>query len=70
MGCVPNYSLIIPIKGSLLGKDGLKFIEGSGSKQYRISTHPDFITFDRKNLLKHASASVQALAKGLPRGKR
>ncbi|HOW42336.1 MAG TPA: hypothetical protein PLF03_01585 [Candidatus Omnitrophota bacterium] len=59
-----------PLQGSLLGKDAKKFIENNASKDYRISTHPDFITFDKKNLLKHASASVQALAKGLPRGKR
>jgi len=29
------------------GKDGLKFIEGNGLKQSRISAHPDFVTFDR-----------------------
>jgi hypothetical protein len=56
-----------PLQGSLQGKDAKKFIENNASKQYRISTHPDFITFDRKNLLKHPSASVQALAKGLPK---
>ncbi|MEW6011877.1 MAG: hypothetical protein AB1602_00605 [Elusimicrobiota bacterium] len=56
-----------PIKGSLLGKDGLKFIEGNGSKQYRISTHPDFVTYDRANLLKHPDATIQALAKKLPK---
>ena len=58
-----------PLEGSLLSKDALKFIENDGSKKYRISTHPDFITFDKKNLLKHPSASVQALAKGLPKRK-
>jgi hypothetical protein len=57
-----------PIKGSLLGKDGLKFVEGNGSKQYRISTHPDFITYDRANLLKHADSTVKALAKKLAKG--
>lgn len=59
-----------PLEGSLLSKDALKFIENDGSKKYRISTHPDFITFDKKNLLKHTSASVQALAKGLSRERR
>jgi len=54
-----------PIKGSLLGKDGLKFIEGNGSKQYRISTHPDFVTYDRSNLMKHSDATIKALAKKL-----
>lgn len=55
-----------PLKGSLLGKDGLKFIEGNGSKQYRISTHPDFISYNRGNLLKHANSTIKALAKKLP----
>ncbi|HPS19719.1 MAG TPA: hypothetical protein PKY78_01845 [Candidatus Omnitrophota bacterium] len=59
-----------PLEGSLLGKDAKKFVENNASKQYRLSTHPDFITFNRKNLLRHASASVQALAKGLPKGGR
>lgn len=54
-----------PIRGSLLGKDGLKFIEGDQSKKYRISTHPDFVTYDRANLLNHADATIKALAKKL-----
>lgn len=58
-----------PLKGSLLGKDGLKFIEGNGSKQYRISTHPDFITYDRDNLLNHSDSTIKALAKKLPKRK-
>jgi len=59
-----------PLEGSLLAKDAKKFIENNASKQYRISTHPDFITFERKNLVRHTSVSVQTLAKGLPKGKR
>jgi len=41
------------LKGSLIGKDGQKFIESDGSKNYRLSTHPDFVTFDRKKLITH-----------------
>ncbi len=57
-----------PLQGSLLGKDAKKFLENNASKQYRISVHPDFITYNRKILLKHADSMVKALAKGLPKG--
>jgi len=53
------------LQGSLLDKDGQKFIENNGSKQYRISFHPDFITYDREKLLKHPDSSIQKLAKKL-----
>ncbi|MFH2137425.1 MAG: hypothetical protein ABII88_02815 [Candidatus Omnitrophota bacterium] len=55
-----------PLQGSLLGKDAKKFIENNASKDYRISTHPDFVTFDRGNLLAHSDATIKALAKKLP----
>lgn len=42
-----------PLQGSLLEKNARKFIENDGSKSYRISTHPDFITYDKKKLLLH-----------------
>lgn len=54
------------LQGSLLDKDGQKFIENDGSKQYRISLHPDFIAYDREKLLKHPDSSIQTLAKKLP----
>ena len=57
-----------PVEGSLLGKDAKKFIENNASKQYRISTHPDFVTYDRANLLKHTDSNVKALARKLPKG--
>ena len=47
-----------PLQGSLQGKDAKKFIENNASKQYRISTHPDFVTYDRANLLKHPDATI------------
>lgn len=55
-----------PLQGSLLCKDAKKFIENNASKQYRISTHPDFVTFERDNLLKHPDLNVRSLAKKLP----
>lgn len=51
--------------GSPLEKDAKKFIENDGSKRYRISTHSDFVTYDRGNLLKHTVAEVRDLAKSL-----
>lgn len=58
-------NLRMALQGSLLDKDGQKFIENNGSKQYRISLHPDFIVYDREKLLKHPDSSVQNLAKKL-----
>jgi len=34
---------------SLLDKDGEKFIENDGAGSYRVSTHPDFVSFPEKN---------------------
>jgi hypothetical protein len=53
------------LQGSLLDKEGQKFIENNGSKQYRISLHPDFITYHREKLLKHHDSSIQVLARRL-----
>mgnify|MGYP001767511255 FL=1 len=58
-------NLRIALQGSLLDKDGQKFIENNGSKQYRISLHPDFIAYDREKLLKHPDSSIQELAREL-----
>ena len=54
------------LQGSLLDKDGQKFIENNGSKQYRISLHPDFIAYDKEKLLKHPDNSIQQIARKLP----
>lgn len=54
------------LEGSLLDKDGQKFIQSDGSKNYRISTHPDFITYDKKKLLAHQDHHIRELAKKLP----
>ena len=54
-----------PLQGSLQVKDAKKFIENNASKQYRISTHPDFVTYNLANLKKHTDSTVKALAKKL-----
>jgi hypothetical protein len=54
------------LRGSLRDKNGKKFIQADGSKNFRISTHPDFITYDRKKLLKHSESRIRDLAKRLP----
>jgi hypothetical protein len=62
-----SYSnLRVALQGSLLQKDGQKFIESDGSKRYRISTHPDFITYNKEKLLKHPEKNIQEIAKRLP----
>jgi hypothetical protein len=33
----------------LLGGDAEKFVENDGKGSYRISTHPDFVTVEKKN---------------------
>ncbi len=47
-----------------------EFIENDGSKRYRISIHPDFVTYERGNLLKHSDTTVQELTKRLPKEKK
>ena len=59
-------SLRTTLEGNLLDGDGQKFIENDGSMRYRISTHPDYITCDKKKLLKHPINSVRDLARKLP----
>jgi len=45
----PYSNLRSKLEGSLKEKDGQKFIESDGSKHYRLSTHPNFVTYDKKN---------------------
>ena len=59
-------SLRMALESNLLDGNGQKFIENDGSMRYRISTHPDYITYDKKKLLKHPINSVRDLAKKLP----
>lgn len=53
-----------------LGRDAINFIENDGSKRYRISTHPDFVTYNRVNLMKHPDATIKSLAKKLTEKRR
>lgn len=55
------------LEGSLLEKDSQKFIENDGAKRYRISTHPDFITYDKEKLLQYSSFTIKDLVKQLPK---
>ena len=54
------------LQGSLIDKDGEKFIENDGSKNYRISTHPDFITYNKAKLLNHKDSQIRKLSEELP----
>jgi len=35
-------------------------------QKYRISTHPDFVTYDKPRLLEHPDADIRELSKRLP----
>ena len=54
------------LEGYLLDRDGRKFIENDSAKSYRISTHPDFVTYDRERLLEHPNHCVRELDRRLP----
>ena len=54
------------LRGFLLGSEPKETIENNGSKSYRVSTHPDFITYDKEKLLVHPSHRVRSLAEQLP----
>lgn len=62
----PYSNLRTDLKGSLREKDGKKFVEASGSKRYRISTHPDFVTYDKVRLLNHPDLDIRDLTEKLP----
>ncbi|MFH0926835.1 MAG: hypothetical protein V1872_14590 [bacterium] len=53
-------------KGYLLDDKKLKkIIESNGQKQYRLSTLPDFVTYDKDKLIDHEDPSIRELAKDL-----
>ena len=54
------------IKGCLLDGDGKNFIENDGLKNYRISIHPDFITYNKEKLRSHKDLDIRKLAEELP----
>ncbi|MBU8922229.1 MAG: hypothetical protein KOO63_10470 [Bacteroidales bacterium] len=53
------------LQGYLLKKDAKKFIQNDGSNRYRISTHPDFITYEKKKLIKHPDPKIRELTEEL-----
>lgn len=59
------YELRKALKGFLLKKDSNKFIENDRKKHYRISTHPDFITYNKEKLLNHKDPQIRKLAEEL-----
>jgi len=50
----------------LLDGDGKNFIENDGLKNYRISIHPDFITYNKEKLRSHKDLDIRKLAEELP----
>ncbi len=54
------------LKGSLLDKEVLKFIQNDGSGNYRVSTHPDFISYDKQKLINHPNPDIRKVAEELP----
>lgn len=57
------------IKGYLIENNGRKFIESDGSKNYRISTHPDFVTYNKGKLNRHDDARIRKIAGKLPKSR-
>jgi hypothetical protein len=54
------------LQGTLLDKDTRKFIQNDGLKRYRVSIHPNFVSYNKKKLLLHDDATVRRLAEELP----
>jgi len=60
----PYSNLRTALKGCLHQGDGQKFIESDGSKNYRLSIHPDFVTYDKKILKTHPEHKIIGLCRG------
>lgn len=67
-----RYQLIARLRDDLVKIKALdnnivkKLIENKKSGLYRISTHPDFITYDKDKLLNHKDPQIRKLAEELP----
>jgi|WetSurMetagenome_2_1015567.scaffolds.fasta_scaffold94317_3 hypothetical protein len=58
------FSNLRKLLGEHLGsKDGKQFIENDGTKRYRLSTHPDFITCGREKLFQHPDDRTRRIAR-------
>jgi len=70
-----RYQLIERLRGNLTKIKALdnnivkELIENKKGGLYRISTHPDFITFNLEKLLNHKDPRVRKLAEELPKNK-
>lgn len=62
----PWVKLRRELRGFLLDPDAKKLIENNKSGAYRISTHPDFVTYDKEKLLSHPNGRIKDLARALP----
>ena len=54
------------LETNLIGKNGIEFIQNIPKKGYRISTHPDFVTYDKDKLLKLENYRIVEIAERLP----
>jgi len=54
------------LKGGLQGWDAKEFIQSDRSKNHRISTHPDFVSYNKDKLLNHPTRQIRELAERLP----
>lgn len=54
------------IEGNLIVKEGARLIQNDGSENYRLSVHPDFITYDKRKLRNHPDNTIREMAKKLP----
>jgi hypothetical protein len=65
-----NYQAYAILRNSLRNaieeKDLKELIQNIGNKRYRISTHPDFVTYDRPMLLNHPESPIVKIANDLP----
>lgn len=50
------------VKGVTQDKQGQKLIQSDGSKNYRLSVHPDLVTYDKKKLLDHPDHRIGGIA--------
>ncbi len=51
--------------GSLTDRDGQRFIQNDKARNYRISTHPDFITYNKEKLQSHQDYRIRKLVEQL-----
>jgi hypothetical protein len=54
------------VRGGLQGRDAKEFIQSDRSKNHRISTHPDFVSYNKDRLFKHPTRQIRELAERLP----